>query len=56
MRTQWPHARLNEGAERAGQVSPVQLRTRTRYLPLERNETLPSPSDLTITLSLKLPR
>jgi hypothetical protein len=56
MRTQWPHARLTEGAERAEQVSPVQQRTRTRYLPLERHETLPSASDMTITLSLKLLR
>jgi hypothetical protein len=56
MRTQWPHARLTEGAERSEQASTVQQRTRTRYLPLERNETLPSPSDMTITLTLRLPR
>jgi hypothetical protein len=56
MRTQWPHARLTEGAERTEQVSSVLQRSRTRYLPLERNETLPSPSDMTITLSLKLLR
>jgi hypothetical protein len=56
MSTQWPHATLAEGAERTEQVPTVLQRTRTRYLPLERHETLPSPSDMTITLTLKLPR
>jgi hypothetical protein len=56
MRTQWPHARLTEAAERTAQVSLAQHRARTRYLPLERNDTLPAPSDMTITLSLTLPR
>ena len=57
MKAQWPHARLTDGAsERRAEVSPVQQRTRTRYLPLERNEPLPAPGDTTITLSLKLLR
>jgi hypothetical protein len=56
MRTQWPHARLTEALERREPVSPVQQRTRTRYLPLERNDTLPAAGDATITLSLKLLR
>ena len=54
MKTQWPHARLTDSAsERRDEVSPGQQRTRTRYLPLERDEPLPAPSDCTITLSLK---
>jgi hypothetical protein len=53
MRTQWPHARLTQDAERREESSPAAQRARTRYLPLERNETLPAPGDTTITLSLK---
>ena len=56
MKTQWPHASLTEGAERNELSSPVQQRIRTRYLPIERNETLPAAGDATITLSLKLLR
>jgi hypothetical protein len=53
MRTQWPHAKLTEAVERPERVSPVQQRIRTRYLPLERNDSLPAPGDTTITLSLQ---
>lgn len=56
MKTQWPHARLTEVAERNELPSLVQQRIRTRYLPLERNETLPAAGDATITLSLRLLR
>ena len=56
MKTQWPHGGLNQAGERREAPSATEQRMRTRYLPAERQDTLPAESDTTITLSFSLLR
>jgi hypothetical protein len=52
MKTQWPHGRLNEADGRRDARSPGEQRMKTRYLPAERQESLPAPGEATTTLSV----
>jgi hypothetical protein len=56
MKTHWPHSTLSESSERRDADAPTEHHLRTRYLPAERDQTLPAQGETTITLSLKLLR